>query len=292
MSTVRTMNLTRKEGKKGEKKEKKEGRKTSFYLLLSLFLTYCGSDSSFLSSEGSEGEVAREESSVEKVKRIVYCKGTGSLSVDEQAFVNSANSGDLDRVKDSLAKVSCPNIQNVFGQSPLYLASAWGHTDIVKVLMKADGIYIDQQSNSGETALHKASSGGHTAVVVELLKATRINTNLRVKSNGYTALHFASFNGHEDVVKVLIGKEGGAHGIQIDLPANHGFTPLHVAAYSGHLAIVQSLVSSGAELSRKTDPGTRSISGKTALELAQDREKNDPRKKAQYKAISDWLAIQ
>ena len=81
----------------------------------------------------------------------------------------------------------------------------------------------------GSTPLHMASHGGHTAVVELLAAAPGIDVN-RVDAWGETPLYVACRKGHADVVRVLLAVEA----TDVNLANHHGTTPLVAARSGGH----------------------------------------------------------
>ncbi len=59
------------------------------------------------------------------------------------------------------------------GNTPLSLASQYGHGDIVRLLLDADQVAINARDRNGHTPLHSASQYGHGDVVRLLLDGTR-----------------------------------------------------------------------------------------------------------------------
>ena len=119
------------------------------------------------------------------------------------------------------------------GCTPLYIASAMGHVDVVRVLLEA-GADIDKAKDNGATPLSIASWMGHVNVVKVLLEAgADIN---KAMDTGATPLYIASEKGHVDVVKVLL--EAGA---DINKAKDNGDTPLSIAFRKGHVDVVKVL---------------------------------------------------
>ena len=83
-------------------------------------------------------------------------------------------------------------------ENALYLAIENGHTEIVKLLLKAGA---DIHAND-DYALHWAVADGHTEIVELLLKA---GANVHAKDD--EALRKAARNGHMDVAKILLKAE-------------------------------------------------------------------------------------
>lgn len=61
------------------------------------------------------------------------------------------------------------NHQDKNGRTPLLLAAAKGHKDIVKLLLKVDEIDITRQDKKGRTPLSRAEFKGHHDIVRILL---------------------------------------------------------------------------------------------------------------------------
>ena len=141
------------------------------------------------------------------------------------------------------------------------LASASGHLEVVKALIKAEAD-INLQDKFGRTALMYAKKGGYLEIVRVLqeaiIEASKAGDLKRVKDliaagadvnlqdkNGITALIWANVLGHLDVVKILIEAKAN-----VDHQDKYGRTALIFASGSGHLLEV-------AEALSATDTNTR-----------------------------------
>ena len=92
-------------------------------------------------------------------------------------------------------------------QTPLIVASAAGHTEIVHLLCKECPESIARRDNRGRDAVIEASRGGHdTCLQILLTFAPGGPANLlnNADIDGNTALHFASSNGHLLVLRTLL----------------------------------------------------------------------------------------
>ena len=94
------------------------------------------------------------------------------------------------------------NTQNKYGSTALILASFGDYIEIVKLLLKKEGINVNIQNNYGNTALILASWKGHTEIVKLLLEKEGIDINIQ-DDYGRTALMCASINNHIEIVKLL-----------------------------------------------------------------------------------------
>lgn len=96
---------------------------------------------------------------------------------------------------------------------PLYCASRWGWTDVVKVLLD-HGADVNLVGGPIGTALQAAALGGRLEIVQLLLKhGARIN---HVVGSHGTALSAAASNGQDDVVRLLLGA-----GADVNIPGGY-----------------------------------------------------------------------
>ena len=156
------------------------------------------------------------------------------------------------------------NQRDAMGMTPLIWAAAYGHEEVVRLLLRKQHIQPDQQDcYNGRTALSWAAGNGHEGVVRLFLglqfvnpgsigrwwgKAARVmgllfggryvdpNSSSRY---GRTPLSWAAENGHEGIVKLLLGRKD----VDPDTPDTmYGQTPLSRAAERGHEGIVSLLL--------------------------------------------------
>ena len=139
------------------------------------------------------------------VKELLKAKAdvNGQDEDGTTALYMASSKGDLGIAKKLLSSGANPNIfakRNKW--TPLIVASANGHIDVVKTLLKAkaDTHYQDVY---GKTALHAAVQYNHVDIVHELLKAN-VNPTLTT-TDGETALAIAikQTPPNEDMVKML-----------------------------------------------------------------------------------------
>ncbi|KIH51727.1 ankyrin repeat protein [Ancylostoma duodenale] len=111
--------------------------------------------------------------------------------------------------------------------SPLHVATKWGRTNMVELLLK-HGAIIDSRTRDLLTPLHCASRSGHDQVVDLLLeKGAPISAKTK---NGLAPLHMAAQGDHVDSARILLYHRAPVDDVTVDY-----LTPLHVAAHCGHV---------------------------------------------------------
>ncbi|XP_018587449.2 transient receptor potential cation channel, subfamily N, member 1 isoform X2 [Scleropages formosus] len=137
------------------------------------------------------------------------------------------------------------------GSSPLHLAAAGGHKEVVKILLEA-GASTTEEDLDGMTAIHLAAKNGHTHLL-EVLKG-HISFKISSAKTGLTALHIAASFGQEDFAHELLTEVPATicsmppigsfrdSIIRHQLLSEAGYTPLHLAAQSGHEGLVRLLL--------------------------------------------------
>lgn len=94
------------------------------------------------------------------------------------------------------------NFRGPNGQTPLSIAAASGNTDLVRLLLRQGGADVNAKDCQGETALSKAAANGYTAVVRLLLTTGKADPDL-IDNFGRTPLWRAAEMGHESVLRLL-----------------------------------------------------------------------------------------
>ena len=132
------------------------------------------------------------------------------------------------------------NVKNEDGEMVLCVAADKGHTSVVELLLKADGVDVNKENNNGSTPLLITAREGHASVVKLLLKADGVDVN-KENNNGSTPLLITAREGHASVVELLLK----ADGVDVNKENNNGSTPLLIAAQEGHASVVELLLKAG-----------------------------------------------
>lgn len=140
-----------------------------------------------------------------------------------------------------------PNVNQTdeSGYTPLLLATRWGNSSCVKLLLNAPGIDVNKAVDDGETPLYKAAAGGHSICVKLLLQAPGVDVNKAENTYGWTPLTIAAIEGHEDCFRRLLR----APGININKKDLYGVNVLFHTAFNGYRDGVKRLLSKGIDTS-------------------------------------------
>ncbi len=129
---------------------------------------------------------------------LVSCMVLGGCAVP---LLNAAASGDSQRVIELLGEGHHANEAfPVVGIRPLTLAAAYGHADVVRVLLE-HGADVNAEDFTGWTALHAGSFTGDPATVSLLLDRGAVSSTDRWFLR--SPLKIAETLNHEDIVPLL-----------------------------------------------------------------------------------------
>lgn len=136
------------------------------------------------------------------------------------------------------------NTPDFSGHTALQRASAEGHVEIVKELVKHGALVDHQDDIHGNTALHEAAWKGYSETI-EVLCKSKANAYIKNKG-GFAPLHLACQNGHNQSCRILL-----LSGCKPDIKNNYGDTPLHTSARYGHAGVIRILISANCDVSEQ-----------------------------------------
>ncbi|XP_030453292.1 ankyrin repeat-containing protein At5g02620-like [Syzygium oleosum] len=125
---------------------------------------------------------------------------------------------------------------NRMNNTALHEAIRNGHSQVVRLLIKADSHLVLYENSAGESPLYLAASGGVEEIVNWILTSCPLSAH--GGSDGQTALHAAVSARHYGIVKTLLRVKPEL----IKEADNYGRTPLYYAAFSGYHKLVQQLL--------------------------------------------------
>jgi ankyrin repeat protein len=153
----------------------------------------------------------------------------------------------------SRSKIEFFHEPNDSGWTPLHYAAAYGHNDVVELLLAANS-QVNAKDSEGRTPLHVAAYNWQTDVADSLLNnGADVDTSTE---GGWTPLHTAVAKDKIDMVQWLL-----AHKADINAKAEDGQTPLYVAARNNYVNMVKLLLANGADINAR-------VGGWTALHAA------------------------
>ncbi|XP_030542879.2 protein ACCELERATED CELL DEATH 6 [Rhodamnia argentea] len=126
--------------------------------------------------------------------------------------------------------------ENRVGESPLYLAARGGMKEIVDWILTSCPLSVHGGSD-GQTALHAAVSARYSDIVKTLIRA-KPELIKEVDHHGRTPLYYAAFSGYHKLVQQLLELDiSTAYVVDTD-----GFSPLHAAASNGHAKVIKEIM--------------------------------------------------
>jgi ankyrin repeat protein len=155
---------------------------------------------------------------------------------------DAARDGDLDKINEQIAEGADVNEKDSAGNTPLALATYYGHTEVVKTLCE-NGANL-----TVELMLMAARDGRISIAEFFISKGVDVNWANQGK---FTPLYMATLNGHKEIVELLIDK-----GADVNVKTNKGKAPLFVAVEWKYSAIAEMLVDHGADLKIRNNKGS------------------------------------
>ena len=177
--------------------------------------------------------------------------------VNAVGICNAAQAGDLQRVQEILAikpELATQDIASNNEHQPIHLAAEEGHTEIVRVLLKAGadplkGIYPHRDATS---ALTMAKGREHIAVVEVIEAWLNEQRGMTPKGGDFTR---AAADGDVESIRSLLSEDSEL----INATDGGGKTALFKAIERGNLLLVLELLDRGADIDHRAADGSRPI---------------------------------
>lgn len=135
--------------------------------------------------------------------------------------------GEVDKVKELVARGCDVNTGDGEGLTPLHYAAELNRVSVINVLYSLGngGLNINAQDKYGWSPLHSAAHQGNTDAVQALLK---LDADVNIMDlYGKTPMHYAAAQGRNRICDMLLAKCGDI----LNKADIHGMTPLHETAY-------------------------------------------------------------
>ena len=146
---------------------------------------------------------------------------------DLRQAASDGNLTDVEFILQNCGAYTDVNTENNAKYStPLILASHFGYSEIVKILLKQPQIEVNKANDENKTALFCASRRGYSKVVNLLLQHSQINVD-KTDNEGNSALFWATRFGHSETVRLLIQHPQ----TDVNKEYNNSQTVLHTASH-------------------------------------------------------------
>ncbi|MCF0243013.1 MAG: ankyrin repeat domain-containing protein, partial [Treponema sp.] len=143
-----------------------------------------------------------------------------------------------------------PDLRSDDNMTPLHIAAAYGHSAIVKYLLK-EGADPNVQNSSGSTPLHEAVRYGNTEIISLLLESEKVNVNAQ-DNLGKTPIMVTMSPDKMEATYKLLSK----YNADFNQKDAYGDTLIHIATMlHAPTSVLQTLVDEGADVNAKNKEG-------------------------------------
>ncbi|XP_047314588.1 ankyrin repeat-containing protein BDA1-like [Impatiens glandulifera] len=158
----------------------------------------------------------------------------------DQRLYDAAKEGNvasLNRLIQEDPLILDPYTIHTFSETPLHLASMFGHLNFVKLILALKPELAKELDSRSLTPLHLASAKGYVEIVKSLLQVNK-NMCFALDQNGMNPLHLAATKGRVDVLRELVEAEPEAAMVKLD----GGDTILHLCVENNKIETLEMLV--------------------------------------------------
>ena len=149
-----------------------------------------------------------------------------------------------------LLNEGCPiNVVNSEGRSVLHYAAQYGQIHMIKMFSE-QGLDVNKGDNVGMTPLHDAAACGQLESVLTLLRLGGRESMTKIAGTCGTPLHQAVGKGHKDIVSLLLNE-----GCPINAVNSVGKSVLHFAAHGCQIDMIEMLAEQGLDVNIGDDEG-------------------------------------
>ncbi|KAJ8755771.1 hypothetical protein K2173_024315 [Erythroxylum novogranatense] len=136
----------------------------------------------------------------------------------------------------------------ILSDTPLHLATLYGHTELVKEILRLCPDMAAEVNQKLDTALHIASAQGNATIFQLLMEANPL-ISVKLNHENQSVFSLACREGHNEIVRLLL-----THPQYMSLEEDEaGSAPLHQAILRGHNDVVEYILESHSKFARKVN---------------------------------------
>ncbi|EWC43892.1 hypothetical protein DRE_01244 [Drechslerella stenobrocha 248] len=156
--------------------------------------------------------------------------------------------GSAEITKILLAAGADPNIKNIYGTNPLFIAAEAGTKEVVELLLDA-GADSSPAGPRKSSPLHRAAQRNALEIVKLLVEKGGSGVANLQKTDGVAPLHLAVENEADDVVKYLVEDAK----VELNQQTDASGSPLAISCRKGRLDYMDLLLKNGADVNAYKD---------------------------------------
>lgn len=172
----------------------------------------------------------KEKEKLIKIKQYVEERRQKDKSREANPLFRAVLNKDLEGVKKAVSEganieVRYPMVNGFNdGHTPLIIACRENEKDIAEYLLSMGADANAKEPVFGAVPLHKATYNGLPDILRLLLKVEGIDVNYQGSTNGYTPLHDALWHGFEECAEILLD-----YGVDLSMKGHDGKLPVDIA---------------------------------------------------------------